>query len=249
MKPVAYSLIVLVCLGLIGCETTPVAPGTLTKGEEAVRKLNLNGLKIGDSTNSLSRFAQVQRVPFGRKDFAIYEIYNPNPQISLALAYFSDNRLKRLEMRYFDGGMANTLSRSGGWVGLKNYLIGKFGPPSRTGANVPLATDVPGLKPQNAQFNGEWIFSRQSRRLNYIAFSDSKGGIAVVTLADTAAAAPAPTPVPLPIPTVATLSKSKSATGPASLPPKPASETTRTVTASPTPTPKPVPPVVPNPGF
>jgi len=65
------------------------------------------------------------------------------------------------------------------------------------GAEVPLATDVPGLKAQNAQFNGEWIFSRQNRKLTEIAFSDAKGGIAVVTLVETTTP-PAPQVAPNP---------------------------------------------------
>ena len=246
MRPVAYLSVLLVSLGFFGCETTPVAPGTLTKGEEEIRKLNLNGLKLGDSTASLSRFAQVQRVPFGRKDFTIYEIYNPNPQISLALAYFSDNRLKRLELRYFDGSSANTLARSGGWVGLRNYLTAKLGPPSRTGAEVPLATDVPGLKPQNAQFNGEWIFSRQNRNLTFIAFSDARGGIAVVTLVDTTTP-PTPAPAPAPAPGVLPGAVPRSTPSPTPQPVK--SRVVVFSSPAPRPKPTPAPQLAPNPGF
>lgn len=194
MKPIAYLLGLSVSLVFLGCETTSL---TLpTKPEQEIRTMNLEGLKIGDTTTALTRFAQVQRVPFGRTDYAVYDIYNPNSQISLAKAYFAGDRLKRLEFRYFDGPNIRTLSRAGGWAGLKDYLISRFGPPSREGPDVRVVTDVPGLKPQYAKFNGEWIFSRQNRQLNYIVLSDPSGGIGVVTLQDTT---PAPTPTPVPV--------------------------------------------------
>lgn len=183
MKPVAfYGLIIFAVVGCTSIE--PVPPGTLTPQEVAVRKMNLQGLGIGDSTTALKRFAQVQKVPYGRTDYDVYDIYNPNAQISLAKAYFAGGKLKRLELLYFDGPNVRTLSGAGGWEGVKAYLVSKFGPPSRMGKDVAVATDDPGVKAATAKFNGEWIFSRQNRQLNFIADSGSAGGIGVVTLQD-----------------------------------------------------------------
>lgn len=228
MKPIACLFPLLLCVVLVGCQSTePVPPGTLTKQEQAIRAMSLDGLKIGDKTSALSRFAQVQKVPFGRSDYDVYDIYNPNSQISIALAYFSGDRLKRLEFRYFDGPTIRTLSRAGGWMGVRDYLIARFGPPSREGRDVRIVTDVPGLKAEHAKFNGEWIFSRQHRQLNFVAFSDAKGGIGVVTLQDTSPPpAPAPATVTTPAPgvrrTVVTVpATAKPAARPTDLPPAP----------------------------
>lgn len=190
MKPVAFVGVVI--LGLVGCTSIePVPPGTLTPQEVAVRKMNLQGLAIGDNTATLRRFAQVQKVPYGRTDYDVYDIYNPNEQISLAKAYFAGDQLKRLELLYFDGSNVRTLSRAGGWEGVNAYLVSKFGPPSRQGKDVAVVTDEPGVKAANAKFNGEWIFSRQNRQLNFVADSGPQGGVGVVTLQDTT---PAPAP-------------------------------------------------------
>lgn len=195
-----YALAILssaLCLSFLGCQTTGGGSGTI-RGEQAITNFNVGGLKIGDRTSSLRRFAQVQKQPFGRSDFDIYEIYNPNDQISIAIAYFKNDRLKRLEIRYFDGPGIATFSRAGGWEGIRDYICSRFGPPSRTGDNVPLATDYYGLKPSGAKFNGEWVFSRKNRRLNYVAFSDAKGGLGIVTVSDTT---PVYVPLPKPSPT------------------------------------------------
>lgn len=180
-------LLAVLGLGFSGCETGFNA--TTTKEEREMMNVSLDGLKLGDRVSALSRFAQTQLIPYGRADYQTYEIYNPNPQISMAVAYFRGGRLKKLELRYYDSTTIHTLARAGGWVGLRNYLINRFGNPSRAGAEIPLETYVGGLRPQFAQFNGEWIFSRINRKLNYIAFSEPKGGLALVTITDT-------TPVP-----------------------------------------------------
>ncbi|CAN5423728.1 hypothetical protein BH09VER1_BH09VER1_29860 [soil metagenome] len=180
-------LLALIGLGFSGCETG--FNSTTTKEEREIMNVSLDGLKLGDRVSSLSRFAQTQLIPYGRSDYQTYEIYNPNPQISMAVAYFRNGRLKKLELRYYDSSTLHTLARAGGWVGLRNYLITRFGNPSRSGPEIPLETYVGGLQPKYAQFNGEWIFSRINRKLNYIAFSDSKGGLGLVTITDT-------TPVP-----------------------------------------------------
>jgi len=187
-------LAALAIFGLCSCETT--GSSSTGKGETAIRNFNFQGLRIGDRVGSLSHFAQVQRVPFGRTDYEVYQIYNPNDQISLAVAYFSGGVLKRLELRYFDGPGIDTLSRAGGWAGLRDYLIARFGPPSITGSTVPLVTDFPDLKPAFAKYNAAWLFTRQNRQINYIASADPKGGVAIITFCDTT---PPPTPRPTPM--------------------------------------------------
>ena len=191
----------LVSLGLFGCATFL----TSTPEERQALEVNLDGLKLGDKPSALARFAQTQLIPYGRPEFKTYEIYNPNPQISTAVAYFYNGRLKKLELRYYDSATIHTLTRAGGWAGLRNYLVSRFGNPSRVGPDIPLETYVGGLQPKYAQFNGEWIFSRVNRKVNYIAFSDHRGGLALITFTDTTPipttptiAQPTPTPKPVP---------------------------------------------------
>ena len=244
MKYVLLLLTAVMCFGLAGCQTSGVGGSGTVRGEQAVAAFNVGGLKIGDRTKSLSRFAQVQKQPFGRTDYEIYEIYNPNDQISIAIAYFQHDRLKKLEIRYFDGPGISTLSRAGGWEGLRDYICSRFGPPSRTGAGVALATDYYGLKPEGAKFNGEWVFSRKNRKVNYVAFSDAKGGLGIVTVSDVTPIVvpkPRPTPTPVLIPKVKTV-------------PVPAPGALTSTVAKPLPTPPPGPrliirPAPANPGF
>lgn len=222
-------LFLIIGWGFSGCETGSV--GSTTKGEIAAREVNLNGMKLGDKKTALSRFAQTQRAPIGRTGYDTYEIYNPSPQISMAVAYFRNDRLKKLELRYYDSATLHTLARAGGWVGLRDYMINKFGNPSRFGPEIPLETYVGGLQPKNAQFNGEWIFSRINRKINFIAFSDAKGGLGLVTFTDT-------TPVPTTPALIAPVTMTTAATVP--------------IVKAPAPSPTPVPVVVPrvlNPGF
>lgn len=201
MNVIRCLLIAVLCgLALSGCETPGITSMNVSKAEQAMKSFNFEGLRLGDKPSSLQRFPQVQKQPFGRSQYDIYEIYNPNDQISIAIAYFSGDRLVKLELRYFDGPGIRTLSRAGGWAGLRDYLCTKFGPPSRAGNNVALVTEFYGLKPEYAKFNGEWIFSRLNRRVNYVAFTDDKGGIGLVTFTEIAPPAPAPTPAPKPKP-------------------------------------------------
>ncbi len=115
----------------------------------------------------------------------VYEIFNPSPQVSKAIAYFHEDKLRKLELWYLDDLGARTLSRAGGWVGIRDYLISLYGPPSRVALDAPIVSSLPGLKAEFATFNGEWIFSGVYRQLNYIAMSDGKRGVGVVTIADT----------------------------------------------------------------
>jgi len=157
-----------------GCETVTDTT-TRTEQEKAIRAFDFQGIKIGSRSGSLAVFPQVQRVPLLREGMTVYEIFNPSPQVSKAIAYFHQDKLRKLELRYFDGPGARTLSRAGGWVGIRDYLISLYGPPSRFALDAPIVSSQPGLKAEFAKFNGEWIFSRVYRQLNYIAMSDGKG--------------------------------------------------------------------------
>lgn len=207
---------------LSGCQT--VEEQAITKNEQSVKEFNLDGMKLGDRTTALAKFASVRRVP-SANGYDIYEIYNPNEQISTAVAYFTADKLKKLELRYFNGDRIRTLAKAGGWDGLRDYLITRFGPVSRAGKDVPLQTTQPGIKVEYAKFNGEWIFSRQNRQINYVVLADASGGVGVVTFMDT-------TPIVQPV-TIVQASKTK------------ASATTATTTTVVVPQE----PARPNPGF
>jgi hypothetical protein len=185
MKFLWIALFVALIFGQTGCETFGGKPPT--KSEIAVRKVNLNGLLLGDREKKMIKlFPQAKLMPFGRSDRRVFEIENPNPHISLAVAYFVNDQLIKLELRYFNGPGVRTLSSAGGWDGLRDYLIAKFGAPTRVGENVPLQTEAGDMNAKYAKFNGEWNFPKQQRLVQYITFSDSSGGIGVVTFVDTA---------------------------------------------------------------
>jgi len=182
---------------LTGCETFP--DPTLAPEEQAIRAFDFQGVRIGSRPGALAIFPQVQRVPIKRDGMDVYEIFNPSPQVSNAVAFYVNDRLRKLELRYFDGPGARTLSRAGGWAGIRDLLISRYGPPSRFGQDAPNVATQRGLDPKFAKFNGEWIFSRVNRQLNFIVMSDSAGGVGVVTVQDTT-----PLLVVSPAPTVAT---------------------------------------------
>lgn len=184
MKSRFAAVVILVgMLGMTGCETIPNV--SQTEQEKAIRDFDFQGLKLGSRSGSLAVFSQVQRVPLLREGMTVYEIFNPSPQVSKALAFYHQDRLRKLELRYFDGPGARTLTRAGGWVGIRDYLIAQYGPPSRFATDAPIVTAQPGLRAEFAKFNGEWIFSRVYRQLNFIAMADTKGGVGVVTISDT----------------------------------------------------------------
>lgn len=187
---VAKSLCLLaVALVLSGCQN---ALFDLTPQEKAVLDFNVNGVKIGGPPGQLALFSQVQHIPVKLGGYDVWEVYNVSPNLSQMKAWYFDNRLVRLELRYFNGPSERTLSRAGGWEGIRNYLFQKYGPPSRFGSDVPiLATNKGTWNAKYAKFNGEWVFSRIKRQINYSAMADSNEGIGVVTIMDT-------TPVALP---------------------------------------------------
>lgn len=174
-----------------GCETTPTPAGQATKpkppsraAEAEIRRLSVAGAKLGDTKAVLRRFPQAKRVGSGRTDWETFEVYKPNPQISILLLTFRQGRLVRMELRYFNGPTEQTLRKAGGWDGLRNVLVQRFGPPVKTGAGVPLLTTLRPLNPAYARFNGVWDFPRAGRQIHYVALSDNKGGVGVITFVD-----------------------------------------------------------------
>jgi hypothetical protein len=164
----------------------------LTPQEKAVLDFNVSGVKIGGPPGQLALFSQVQHIPIKLGGYDVWEVYNVSANISQLKAWYFDNRLVRLELRYFNGPSDHTLARAGGWEGIRNYLFQKFGPPSRFGSDVPiLATNKGSWNVKYAKFNGEWVFSRIKRQINYSAMADANEGIGVVTIMDT-------TPVAIP---------------------------------------------------
>jgi hypothetical protein len=208
---------------LAGCQT--LIDPSLTKEERAVLEFDVEGITIGGPSGQLAKFSQVQHIPVKLGGYDVYEIYNATPNISEIKGWYYNNKLTRLEMRYFNGRGVNTLTRAGGWEGIRNYMMEKFGPPSRFGSDVPIMATKGLWNTKYAKFNGEWIFSRIRRQINYSAMADAGQGIAVVTIMDT-------TPVVTP----------RMAAEPASTP-------TPVRTAAPAPVPQDVAPARPDPGF
>jgi hypothetical protein len=158
---------------------------------QEMRRLEVAGVRLGDSKRILAKFPQAKKVPWGPTDREVYEISRPNPQISLLVLTFRSGRVVKMELRYFNGPGERSLRNAGEWNGLRDYMVERFGPPTRSGKDVPLLTDLRQLNPAYAKFNGEWDFPRLKRRAHYITLSDAKGGIGVVTFADTTPSAAA----------------------------------------------------------
>ncbi|MCX7868432.1 MAG: hypothetical protein N2322_00630, partial [Terrimicrobiaceae bacterium] len=187
-------------LALISCQSVP--PPAPDQYELAIKNFEFKGLRIGGPDTPIIQFTQVQKAPSPNPDIVIYDIFNPAPQVSRALATFHRGQLHRLELRYFDGQGIRTLSKAGGWVGIRDYLMARYGPPSRFGPDVPLATSQPGLDPRYAKFNGLWLFTRAQRQLNYVAMYGRGSGVAIVTIANSnPLPTPKSTPTPIPNPT------------------------------------------------
>lgn len=187
---------------LAGCETL-VNPG-LTPEERAALDFNVDGVRIGTKPGQLALFSQVQHIPVKLGGYDVWEVYNATPNISEMKAWYLNDKLVRLELRYFNGPGVSTLSRAGGWDGIRDYLFKKFGPPSRFGSDVPIVATKGQWNAKYAKFNGEWVFSRIKRQINYTAMQDANGGIAVVTIMDTTPiVVPKPPAAPTPAPQAA----------------------------------------------
>ena len=176
-----------------GCATSgkkPAKPAP-APGDAAFKKLEVAGVKLGDGKTVLRKFGSAKKSPSSGGDREVYEIYKPNPYISMLVLTFQDGRVRKMELRYFQGPTEHTYMTAGGWEGLRDYLIKRFGPPTKTGAAVPQLSDLH-LNAGYSKFNGEWIFPKSEHRIHYIALADAKGGVAAVTFLDTSTKKTAP---------------------------------------------------------
>lgn len=167
-----------------GCATSAKKPAP-PPGDAAFKKLEVAGVKLGDGEAVLRKFGSAKKSPLSGGGREVYEIYKPNAYISMLVLTFQDGRARKMELRYFQGPTEHTYTTAGGWEGLREYLVKRFGPPTKTGAAVPQLTDMHGLNAGYSKFNGEWIFPKADRRIHYIALADAKGGVAAITFLDT----------------------------------------------------------------
>lgn len=169
-----------------------------TAGSGQFRKLEVAGAHLGDSKAVLRKFPTAKRSPLSQPAREVFEIYKPNPYISMLVLTFQDGKVRKMELRYFNGPTEHTLTTAGGWDGLRNYLVKRFGPPTRTGVDVPQLTDLRGLNAVYSRFNGEWVFPKLFRKIHYIALADAKGGVGTITFLDTTPPATSPSKAPSP---------------------------------------------------
>jgi hypothetical protein len=178
-----FAGVVLALLFLSGCQS--VFHPRWTAPEKAILNFRVQGVAMESPPSHLTVFPQLKKDPPKPGKVMVYQVFNPNPHISTLIATYRQNRLKIMELRYFNGQGVKTLEISGGWEGLRQDLFTAFGPPSQFGPEVPVVATQGGLDPAKAQFNGVWIFSRVHRQLNYIAAGDEKAGVGIITVTDT----------------------------------------------------------------
>lgn len=175
-------LIVALTIGLVSCSSwfqpkTPEEKNVLgvemtTPGESHVMKMRFGGIGLESQPTELNKFTQVTKVTPAPNGYTVYQVYNPNPNVSAMISWYLTNRMTEIELRYQDAPGATCLSNSGGWNGILSYLTNEFGTPSMTGTNVPIVATQGGLRQTNAVYNGVWIFSRVNRQLNYLAYTN-----------------------------------------------------------------------------
>ncbi len=178
-KPI---LIVAASIGLVSCTSwfqpkTPQEKNVLgvemnAPGESRVMAMRFGGIGLESQPTELNKFSQVTKVAPPQNGFTVYQVYNPNPNVSMMIGWYMSNSLKQLELRYMDSPGATCLSNSSGPQGILSYMTNEFGTPSMVGTNVPIVATQAGLSATNAVFNGVWIFSRVNRQLNYLAYSN-----------------------------------------------------------------------------
>jgi hypothetical protein len=161
---------ILFVVGLVGCST--VGDERLTQEERRAGTFRFGGLAPGYRTDLSLWFSHAERQPSVGDGLVSYLIYNPSPQVSLAVAGFEAGRLRQFDLRYYDGEGIFTLRRAGGWKGLRERLIRLFGEPTRSGARVPIRTNQRGLDARYAVANDEWDFPNVRRRINFVAMAD-----------------------------------------------------------------------------
>ncbi len=179
-----------VCLLLVGCAS--FSKNRLTSGEAEIKRFNVQNVRMGSSSALLNDYAQVTKLPDKENGMVVYQVFNPNPQISAMILWYKPEKqkkntvehLKKMELRYFDVGEVRTLTAAGGVNGLEKILFSWFGPPSQFGPGVPLATSMD-VDAKKAKFNGVWHFTRVHRQLNFIGDATPGAGVAVLTLTDT----------------------------------------------------------------
>lgn len=175
-----------------GCATAEKKKAPSRPGDAVFKKLEVAGVKLGDGKGVLRRFGNAKKSTLSGGDREVYEIYKPNAYISMLVLTFQDGRVRKMELRYFQGPTEHTYMTAGGWQGLRDYLTQRFGPPTRTGAAVPKLTDMRDLNAGYAKFNGEWIFPKAERQIHFISLADAKGGVAAITFLDTSPRKTAP---------------------------------------------------------
>lgn len=152
--------------------------------EQEILKFHVQNVKIGSAPSALKVFAQVKKQPQKQDNMDVYQVFNPNPHISTLIAWYFEEKLHKMELRYFEAASVNTLKISGGLDGLAQDLVKFFGPPSEFGPQVPLATSMQ-IDPSKSKYNNVWFFSRVNRQLNFVGETDGQSGVAVITLQDT----------------------------------------------------------------
>ena len=172
-----------------GCATsaknaTPKNAAPKPPGDAVFKKLDVAGVKLGDGKGVLHKFGSAKKCGSSVGGREVYEIYKPNAYISMLVLTFQDGRVRKMELRYFQGPTEHTYMTAGGWEGLRDYLTKRFGPPAKTGTAVLQLNDLH-LNAGYAKFNGEWIFPKAERRIQYISLADSQGGVASITFLDT----------------------------------------------------------------
>jgi len=181
MRPSPIILLI-VTIGLVSCaswfqpksseEKNVLGVEMNTPGESKMLNMRLGGIGLESQPTELNKFSQVTKVSPAQSGYTVYQVYNPNPNVSVMIGWYLTNRMKQVEFRYLDGPGATCLSNSGGWNGILTYLMNEFGTASMTGTNVPIVATQAGLRQSNAVFNGVWIFSRVNRQLNYLAYTN-----------------------------------------------------------------------------
>lgn len=182
MRILRFALILVALLPLFSCHSwfhsqTPQEKSALavvmnTPGEDNVLGLRFGGIELESQPTELNKFSQVKKITPAQNGFTVYQLYNPNPNVSMMIGWYLTNRMKQMELRYLDAVGVNSLSNSGDWKGIASYLTNKFGSPSMIGTNVPIVATQAGLSATNAVFNGVWVFSRVNRQLNYLAYTN-----------------------------------------------------------------------------
>ena len=112
--PARLILILIAATALVtGCATSGKKPAP-APGDAAFKKLEVAGVKLGDAKTVLRKFGSAKKSPSSGGDREVYEIYKPNPYISMLVLTFQDGRVRKMELRYFQGPTEHTYVTAGG---------------------------------------------------------------------------------------------------------------------------------------